>query len=83
MILNPVDYIPEIPSTRNNKHDLYELLDSFAQSGIRYAKVDYDNGEYTSRYYARVAIHKCIKTNKFPIVVRMRNGSLYLEHIES
>lgn len=82
MILQPVDYIPEKPSTLNLKHNLYEMLEDFVTRGIKYAKVQYDDSEYVSRDYARTAIHTCIKKNGFPIRVCMRNGSLYLERVE-
>lgn len=69
--------VKELPRARR-KTNIRVRLDEFMSMGIKFAKLEYDAGEYKLPKYACGAFNISAKTGGYPIDVKMINGEVYL-----
>lgn len=77
----PVEKLPEKLSgktSRSSKHKLEDELKSFMDMNVRYARVDYNEGEYDSILSLADVLRQHIRKFGEPIKVVKRNWEIYL-----
>jgi hypothetical protein len=67
--------------SRRGKHHLYDFLDSFMQSDVSIAKVDYNEKDYANANSCYCCMHRAVKQHGFAIKVYLRKGIVYLVKI--
>lgn len=76
MTLTRVDFIPG--KRTNGRNSLQMLLTEFAESDMKFAKVDFKHDEYVSAKSCLSALAKAIWRKKYPLKAIMRAGDVYL-----
>lgn len=72
--------VKEIPKEfkKRPKKPVRYLLRDFLNSGIKYAEIITEPGDYSRLEYARVALSNTCKKHGYPIEVKTRGDTLYL-----
>lgn len=63
---------------RRNRKDLSNFLNSFMLANAKFAKVFYDERDYSSIQSARSAIQNAIDYYRFPMLAKTINKEIYL-----
>ena len=77
--------VEELPKIRKHKYSYAEMqakFEEFMKLGVRLAKVEFAEGEYSSIISARNVMARSAKTHGFPIKVMMRNYEVYFERLD-
>ena len=73
-------YVEEVPNKRDY-NNLKDELERFVQSGLKVARVDFQEGEYKDSRSAANCLRQAIKRHLYNgIKVLERNGNVYLEN---
>lgn len=63
---------------QRNRKDLSNFLNSFMLANAKFAKVLYDERDYSSVQSARAAIQNAIDYYRFPMIAKTINKEIYL-----
>lgn len=74
--LIPVEELPV--RKRRVRHELQELMDEFAKSDMKFAKVEWNGLDYKNSTTARSCLCNAAKRSGHPIVVIKRGEDIYL-----
>lgn len=69
--------VNEVPEVKKYHH-LKDYFEGFMDSNIKIAKVELNNGDYTSTACARTVLYAAIKRHGFPINIMKRGDEIYL-----
>ena len=73
-------YVEEVPNKRTY-NNLKDELERFVQSGLKVARVDFQEGEYKDGHSAANCLRSAIKRHLYNgIKVFERGGNVYLEN---
>ena len=60
------------------RHDIQAFLEEFVNANIKFAKIEYDSGEYGDLSRAYTSIYKAVTFGAHPIECLVRDSVVYL-----